>query len=144
MARVAYRTQDFFWEIRIIELDQKEEVLDIHHIFPRKWCEDHKIGANLKFYRQQDGNLERANLKIGAMPLQSISIKPSAIELCSCPPAAMDAILSTQCITPSFLRADDFGGLFQDRKKALFSLVEKAMGKQASLRTNLMPKMTVI
>jgi hypothetical protein len=43
----------------------------------------------------------------------------------------MDAILQTHCISPTFLRKDDFVGFFQNRKATLLSLVEQAMGKQA-------------
>ncbi len=48
-------------------------------------------------------------------------------------PAAMDAILRTHSIDPGLLRADDFDGFFQNRKAALLSLIERAMGKQAIL-----------
>jgi hypothetical protein len=43
----------------------------------------------------------------------------------------MDEILRTHCITPSFLRSDDFAGFFQDRRAILLSLVEQTMDKQA-------------
>jgi hypothetical protein len=35
------------------------------------------------------------------------------------------------CINPGALRANDFSGFFEDRRTALLSLVEQAMGKQA-------------
>src|ERR1017187_5041183 len=46
--------------------------------------------------------------------------------------AAMDAILQTHCISPIFLRTDDFTGFFQNRKATLLNLVEQAMCKQAT------------
>ena len=32
--------RDFFWKAPMIEIDRNEQGIDIHHIFPRKWCED--------------------------------------------------------------------------------------------------------
>lgn len=39
--------QDFFWKARMVDLDRDERKIDIHHIFPRKWCEDMKIPPNV-------------------------------------------------------------------------------------------------
>jgi len=44
---------------------------------------------------------------------------------------AMDAILWSHCITPTFLRSDDFEGFYADRKAALLRVVEGAMGKHS-------------
>ena len=35
--------QDFFWKVSIQELDHEEVALDIHHIFPKAWCEQQGI-----------------------------------------------------------------------------------------------------
>ena len=35
--------RDFFWKASIQELDHEDVALDIHHIFPRAWCEDQGI-----------------------------------------------------------------------------------------------------
>ena len=34
---------DFFWKARMVDLDRDDVKLDIHHIFPKKWCEGQKI-----------------------------------------------------------------------------------------------------
>jgi hypothetical protein len=36
-------SKDFFWKATIQELDFEEVALDIHHIFPRVWCEEKGI-----------------------------------------------------------------------------------------------------
>jgi hypothetical protein len=36
-------SKDFFWKATIQELDFEEVALDIHHIFPRAWCEERGI-----------------------------------------------------------------------------------------------------
>ncbi len=38
--------KDFFWKASIQELDGEDIALDIHHIFPRAWCENEGILAN--------------------------------------------------------------------------------------------------
>jgi hypothetical protein len=35
--------EDFFWKANIRELDAEDVALDIHHIFPKDWCEGHGI-----------------------------------------------------------------------------------------------------
>ena len=36
-------SKDWFWKASIRELDADEIALDIHHIFPRDWCENQGI-----------------------------------------------------------------------------------------------------
>lgn len=64
--------KDFFWQASIQQLDAQEIALDIHHIFPRAWCDAHGIPA-----REYDGIVNKtpisykANRKIGgAAPSQ--------------------------------------------------------------------------
>ena len=37
---------DWYWKATIQELDAEEIALDIHHIFPRDWCEKQGIGKD--------------------------------------------------------------------------------------------------
>ena len=39
-------SKDWFWKATIQELDADEVALDIHHIFPRDWCEKTGIGKD--------------------------------------------------------------------------------------------------
>ena len=41
----------------------------------------------------------------------------------------VDAQIATHAIDPAFLRAGDFDGYFQDRRRRLVDLIESAMGK---------------
>lgn len=36
-------SRDFFWKARMVDLDRDECGIDIHHIFPRAWCEGQGI-----------------------------------------------------------------------------------------------------
>ena len=41
----------------------------------------------------------------------------------------MDEILQTHCISPEFLRTDDFEGFMSSRKKSLLEKIAEVMGK---------------
>ncbi|MFM1816502.1 MAG: hypothetical protein RLZ98_3197 [Pseudomonadota bacterium] len=124
--------EDFFWKARMVDLDRNEKGIDIHHIFPRKWCEDSGIPPKIfNSIINKTAISYRANRKIGGnapsaylAQLQS----DAAVQLSS---TDMDRILSTHCIKPALLRADDFSNFFADRKAALLTIVTQAMGKPA-------------
>jgi hypothetical protein len=124
--------KDFFWKARMIDIDHNEKGIDIHHIFPRKWCEEHGIAPRVfNSIVNKTAISYKANRKIGgSAPSAYLGLLEGdkAVQLDS---TAMNAILLTHCITPSFPRADDFEGFFHDRRTILLSLVEQAMGKQA-------------
>ena len=132
---------DFFWKARMIDIDRNDKGIDIHHIFPRKWCESHGIPPSVyNSIVNKTAISYKANRKIGGNApsayLAQIQ-RDKAVQLDS---AAMDAILRTHIIEPSLLRADDFEGFFRQRKAALLSLIERAMGKQAILTDEPNPK----
>src|SRR5262249_3273059 len=39
--------KDFFWKARMVDVDRTERGIDIHHIFPRKWCTQDGIPARV-------------------------------------------------------------------------------------------------
>lgn len=121
--------QDFFWRAGIQELDAQEVALDIHHIFPRAWCEQQGIPA-----RAYDNIINKtpisykANRKIGgsapSVYLQKIQDDPQV----KATDEDMDAILVGHHIPASELRSDDFYGFVEQRKDRLVNLINKAMG----------------
>lgn len=132
--------RDFFWKARMVDLDRNDKGIDIHHIFPRKWCNDRKI-----FSRIYDSIINKtaisykANRMVGGRApseyLQQLQ-SHSAVQLT---PAAMDEILLSHSIDPGLLRTDNFEGFFRQRKAALLALIEQAMGKQAVTSTEAPP-----
>ncbi len=124
--------KDFFWKARISDIDRNEKGIDIHHIFPRKWCNDHGISPRIfNAIVNKTAISAKANRKIGgnapSIYLKQLQGDP-AVQVND---AAMDDILVTHKIETQLLRADDFEQFFQARKRALLIMVEKAMGKQA-------------
>ena len=123
---------DFFWKARMIDLDRNEKGIDIHHIFPRKWCEEQKISPRVfDSIINKTAISYKANRKIGgrapSVYLEQIETD-KAVQLDQ---AGMDVILRTHSIEPTLLRADDFNAFFVVRKTALLTLIERAMGKRA-------------
>jgi hypothetical protein len=124
--------RDFFWKARMVEIDRNDKGIDIHHIFPKKWCHAQNIPA--KVYDSivnKTAISYRANRKIGGSPPSEYLAELQTSKAVQLNDQNMDAILRTHCIDSTFLRADDFQGFFEARRATLLSLVEEAMGKQA-------------
>lgn len=122
--------QDWFWKGGIQELDADEIQLDIHHIFPRDWCEKQGIGRE-----RYDSILNKtplsykANRKIGSdapsVYLSRIQ-KEKQVQLGD---ADMDRLLHSHALSPEMLRQDNFDAFIEDRSRRLSEVIEKAMGK---------------
>ncbi|MFZ4580559.1 MAG: hypothetical protein ACOYOB_19415, partial [Myxococcota bacterium] len=103
--------------------------VDIHHIFPRAWCE--KMG-NLP--RTQWNSIvnkapltARSNQKLGGdAPSKYLA---RIVNGGSITTDKLEDVLESHFIDPEPLRADDFGGFLRQRAVALLDAVEQAMGK---------------
>ena len=110
--------------------------IDIHHIFPKKWCEQQDIDKDIyncivnktalssRTNRILGGNAPSEYLRIVDQSPQgklsfidehSTSDKPN-----------MDEILKSHCISADALRTDDFDQFFKTRKEALLNAIKKA------------------
>ena len=103
--------------------------IDIHHIFPQKWCKAKGIVPGVFDSIINKTPLSKlSNISIGgdapSIYLQRIEQKQKLSR------AQLDAILRTHLIDPALLRADDFEGFFAARRQALAGLVSEAMGKR--------------
>ncbi|WP_412558504.1 DUF262 domain-containing protein [Thalassospira sp. MIT1370] len=123
--------KDWFWKAGIQELDAQEVALDIHHIFPRSWCETQGIPRE-----RYDTLLNKtpisykANRKIGGdAPSQYIG-KIQAEKQVDLSEQEMDALLASHALSPLLLRVNNFDQFIEDRRYRLVHLIEKAMGKQ--------------
>lgn len=129
--------EDWFWKARINELDADEIALDIHHIFPRKWCED-----NGKSREEYDTILNKtpisykANRKIGGDAPSSYIPRLQSEKQVRLNDSQMDALLSSHALSPRLLREDDFNGFLSDRRARLAALIEKVMGKRVEIGTD--------
>lgn len=124
---------DFFWKARMVDLDRDDAKLDIHHIFPKKWCEDQDIPPRVfNAIVNKTAISYKANRKIGGSApskyLAQIQNEPQ-VKLSD---AEMDEILKSHVIDPALLRADSFQKFYDARKAALLAIVERAMGKASA------------
>lgn len=125
--------KDWFWKASVRELDADEIALDIHHIFPRKYCEQH--GINKDVYNcilNKTPISYRANRKIGGdAPSQYLSRiqQEKQVALSN---AEMDQLLSSHALSADLLRQDEFDRFLEDRRQRLSRLIEVAMEKPVS------------
>jgi hypothetical protein len=126
--------KDWFWKASIQELDTNEVALDIHHIFPRDWCEKQGIARE-----RYDSILNKtpisykANRKIGGDAPSAYIPRIQTEKQVGLADDAMDALLASHALEPALLRSDDFDRFIEDRRRRLVALIERAMGKQVNL-----------
>lgn len=125
--------RDFFWKANIRDLEADEVALDIHHIFPRDWCE--KQGITRKLYDSiinKSPISYKANRMIGGAAPSVYLLRLQQHEQVQLDDAAMDELLRSHHIPGDTLRSDNFAGFYEQRRQALLALIERAMGKQSA------------
>jgi hypothetical protein len=108
------------------------EKIDIHHIFPKAWCEM-KVGGKPRIdSRRMDCIVNKTplsahtNRKIGG---RAPSTYLKTIMRDGGPPEPkLDAYLRSHRVEPDHLRTDDFNAFFEARRSALLALVQQATG----------------
>lgn len=123
-------SRDWFWKATIKELDASEINLDIHHIFPRYWC--NKRGIERSRYDSILNKTQlsyKANRKIGGQAPSSYLPRIQNQKQVALSDGAMDELLASHALSPQLLRTDAFNDFIEDRRRRLSRLVEKAMGK---------------
>lgn len=102
--------------------------IDIHHIFPRAWCEKQKLPKE-----KWNSVINKAPLAAGTNRFIS-GDAPSAYlariqKAKQVSPENLDEFLSSHVIPVQALRSDDFNTFIRQRASALLKLIEQAMGK---------------
>ena len=126
-------SKDWFWKAGISELDVNEVALDIHHIFPRNWCE--KQGVPREEYDcilNKTPISYKANRKIGGDAPSRYLPRIQQETQVGMTDEEMNALLASHALSPELLRSDEFHQFIEDRRRRLTTLIEKAMGKQVS------------
>ncbi|MDI6872293.1 MAG: hypothetical protein QME79_13275 [Bacillota bacterium] len=119
---------DFATGVPINDQRYFDDALDIHHIFPRAWCEKQGIPAE-----QYDSIIKKTPIAAGTNrriqgdePRLYLKRVQQASQMDD---KRMDTILTSHVIDPALLRANDFAGFFARRREALLMRIEAAMGK---------------
>jgi hypothetical protein len=125
--------QDLFWKARIRSLEADEVPVDIHHIFPKDWCEKNGIPR-----RQYDSIINKtpisykANRMIGGSAPSAYLASLQSHPQVQLDDVEMNDLLRSHHIPVDPLRTDDFEAFYEQRQKELLGLIEKAMGKALS------------
>ena len=107
--------------------------IDIHHIFPRAWCETNKLPRE-----KWNSVVNKAPLAAGTNRFiggDAPSVYLSRIQKNKqVSPASLDQFLVSHSIPIAELRGDDFDSFIRLRASALLGLIEDATGKDVSGR----------
>jgi hypothetical protein len=126
--------QDFFWKSTIRDLEEtdwEERKLDIHHIFPKAWCDAKGIVP-----KRYDSILNKtpisfkANRMIGGKAPSEYLQQLQTHKSVQLDDRGMDSLLSSHCLDPSSLRANDFDKFIEMRRRILLDRISAVMGKQ--------------
>lgn len=134
--------RDFFWKAKMVDLDRDECAIDIHHIFPRNWCQTQVPAIAPKVFNSIINKTPisyKANRMIGGQSPSAYLLQLQTHKQVQLDDAKMNEILVTHLIDPALLRADDFRDFYEARKAALLKIVEGAMGKSLSASTEPVP-----
>ncbi len=105
-----------------------DDRIDIHHIFPKAWCE--KIGIPRNIFNSIINKTPLAAHTNGMIGKKAPSAYlPSLERDAGIDSSKMDEILTSHCISADALRTDDFSGFYEARANALLDRIEAAMGK---------------
>lgn len=135
--------KDFFWQSTIRDLDETdwdECKLDIHHIFPKAWCEGKGISS-----RRYNSILNKtpisfkANRMIGGRAPSAYLKQLQTHQNVQLDDMEMDAILATHSIDAATLRQDDFEGFVSSRQRALLAKIEAVIGKAIVISDEAVP-----
>ena len=104
--------------------------IDIHHIYPKAWCEKTGIDpARRESIVNKTALAAKTNRMIGARaPGDYAAILERNSDVTS---EQLDDYFRSHELDPALLRANDFTAFFDDRRERLLALIEKAMGKPA-------------
>ncbi len=100
--------------------------IDIHHIFPKKWCENQRISMRLCNSIINKTPIDRAtNRRISSKaPSAYLRLLRQSISADD-----LDAVLRSHWVNPGALSSDDFVKHFEERGEELLWLIGEAMGK---------------
>ncbi len=105
-----------------------DDKVDIHHIFPEKWCKTAEIKAGTyNSVINKTALSARTNRQIGGRAPSKYL--PAVEKAAGVGAERMDEILRSHCITPAELRADRFWEFYAARAEELLQRIEAATGK---------------
>jgi hypothetical protein len=112
-----------------------DDMIDIHHIFPEKWCKDKIEPGTYNSIINKTAISARTNRQIGGYaPSKYLHALERSAGLS---PEQMDDILRSHCIASEKLRSDEFWDFYAARAEELLKRIEAAIGKSITRETEL-------
>lgn len=105
-----------------------DERIDVHHIFPQKWCQDHFLPREeYDCILNKTALSARTNRIIGGKaPSEYLEIIQRAAGINE---ERMNEILNSHLIDPNIIRKDDFNNFIKLRQESIINLIESVIGK---------------
>ena len=123
--------RDFCTDMPLLLQEFQQEAIDIHHIFPKKWCDEQQPPIPPNKYNSivNKTPISAATNRIigGKAPSAYLHALEARFKIA---PAQLDATLMSHAISPELLRADAFWDFYAARAESLLCLIEEAMGKE--------------
>ncbi|TIT91053.1 MAG: hypothetical protein E5W59_12700, partial [Mesorhizobium sp.] len=110
------------------------EGVDIHHIFPKQWCANAGIKADVfdSIINKTPLSYKTNRIIGGVAPSSYLQrLQTGTPDTPAINADRLDQILASHLIDPALIRADSFSAFMADRQSRLLALIEKAMGKAA-------------
>ncbi|UJH71176.1 hypothetical protein [Ornithinimicrobium sp. INDO-MA30-4] len=122
------RARDWMEDKALDQVQYVNMAVDIHHIFPKKWCLDNNIDIER---RESIVNKTAISAKTnrtigGAAPSSYLVAIQNRAQIAS---AQLDDLLEAHLVSAEDLRNDQFDVFFARRRENLCVLIESAMGK---------------
>lgn len=120
--------RDFIKGTPITEQVYLDENIDIHHIFPRAWCEGKFPENRWNSVVNKTAISASTNKSIGGNA-PSIYLPKVLSKAGNITKDQLDSILNTHIIDPKSIWSDDFDSFFNAREEALLQRIESIVGK---------------
>lgn len=120
--------KDWLYDEDITLASHHSLAVDIHHIFPKAWCEKNGIdGLRRESIVNKTAISAATNRTIGGKA-------PSAywkqlLQRAETTDEVLSERVAGHCVEPTLLKSDDFDAFFDARRQALLDLIAYAMGK---------------
>ena len=122
--------KDFFWKAEIKELGAEGIDLDIHHIFPKAWCESNSISSDrYNSIVNKTPISYKANRMIGGSAPSVYIQKLQENKQVQMDDFEMNELVKSHLINVEALRSNNFEDFYISRKNELLNIIYNAMGK---------------
>ena len=121
-------TRDWMSGSKIDNITYFSGSIDIHHIFPRYWCDNNNIPkSDYDTIINKTPLSKGTNIFVGGeAPSKYLERLQKTANVTS---EEIDDLLRTHLVNPGIIRTDDFYAFFADRKELILQRIEQAIGK---------------